>query len=205
MNIWKSYGYQKICNQTNRYQRWGNQAFKLPAFRSSNNSSSPLRFFCSNSFNKFNSRSGPQNKIFTLRNGVVSRFNGARAHIFVWTRACTCILPTWGESQLGFRVLANRPVRDAHRQPWLAPCRPALKATVVLHRLSKHWDSQWVTRAPQWLVRRFQDWQGDFNFSASSLNQLLCLSKLLVSRFIFRSISNYLDSWSYDPSFLRVF
>ena len=86
----------------------------------------------------------------------MSRFNGARAHIFVWTRACTRILPTWGESQLGFRVLANRPVRDAHRQPWLAPCRPALKATVVEHRLSKHWDSQCMTRAPQWLVRRFQ-------------------------------------------------
>ena len=86
----------------------------------------------------------------------MSRFNGARAHIFVWTRACTCILPTWGKSQLGFRVLANRPVRDAHRQPWLAPCRPALKANVVEHRLSKHWDSQYMTREPQWLVRRFQ-------------------------------------------------
>ena len=86
----------------------------------------------------------------------MSRFNGARAHIFVWTRTCTCVLPTWGESQLGFRVLANRPVRDAHRQPWLAPCRPALKATVVEHRLTMHWDSQCITRAPQWLVRRFQ-------------------------------------------------
>jgi hypothetical protein len=73
----------------------------------------------------------------------MSRFNGARAHIFVWTR-------------LGFRVLVNRPVRDAHRQLWLAPCRPALKATVVEHRLSKHWDSQCMARAPQWLVRRFQ-------------------------------------------------
>jgi hypothetical protein len=86
----------------------------------------------------------------------MSRFNGARAHIFVWTRACTCVLPTWGESQLGFRELANRPVRDAHRKPWLAPSRPALKATVVEHRLSKHWDSQCMARAPQWLVRRFQ-------------------------------------------------
>jgi hypothetical protein len=86
----------------------------------------------------------------------VSRFNGARAHIFVRTSASTCVLPTWGESQLGFWVLANRPLRDANRLPWLAPCIPAIKATVVEHRLSQHWDSQWMNWTQQWLVRQFQ-------------------------------------------------
>ncbi len=41
-----------------------------------------------------------------------------------------------GGLQLEFRVLADWPLRDAHRLPWLAPCRPAIKATLVEHRLS---------------------------------------------------------------------
>ncbi len=50
-------------------------------------------------------------------------FYGARARICVWRPACTCIVPTWGELQLGFRVMADWALRDVHRLLWLAPCR----------------------------------------------------------------------------------
>ena len=86
----------------------------------------------------------------------MSAFSGARARIFVWVLACTCTVPMWGESQLGFRVLSYWPLRDARRLLWLAPCRPPVKTILIQHRLSKHTDCQ----APHWS----SDWWGKFKF-----------------------------------------
>jgi hypothetical protein len=76
----------------------------------------------------------------------VSPFNMVRVRIYLYEREC--IVPTWGESQLGFRVLSNWPLRDAHRLLWLAPCRPPVKTISIEHWLSKHRDCQWINWAP---------------------------------------------------------
>ena len=86
----------------------------------------------------------------------MSPFYGARAHIFVWTRACTSIVSTMGGVATRIQSAIRLARGYAHRLLWLAPCRPPVKTIVTEHRLSKHTDCQWINWAPLWLVRQVQ-------------------------------------------------
>jgi hypothetical protein len=44
---------------------------------------------------------------------------------FASARAFKLMIPTWGQSYLGFRALIDEPLRDAHQQQSLAPCSGA--------------------------------------------------------------------------------
>ncbi len=78
--------------------------------------------------------------------------------------ACTCIVTTWGESQLGFRVLSDWPLRDANRLLWIALCRPPVKTILIEHSLSKHTDCQWILN---WAPCH-SDWWGKFKLKPDS-------------------------------------